>query len=663
LQEGNSDFRCINIYQSGIFDVIKNRDIHFENVFVSIKYNLSIYSSGEKIKKIKICMNRIFLRLSFSFALLIISISAFSQIRTERSLSGNEVMDSLKKSGVIFNDDYKKPEILLSKDQAVIFLREKIRTRNWIDLHNPLRMALSQLIYEASHQRFDSAEYFLKQYAYDSLNIPWTKFYVWEPVRLKIPVISHTESHNIADSVVRADTGIVHAAGDSTGIAALIIRKPGVEAQQAKLKDTSIMVVVDTLHKVTSSISSFPFRYSDFPFQGDSISVAVESLLKYLEERDSTVISFTGIGKKAVPVWINSKSGTMVRYWLKNEFADSVTVWIGNRSRDTIGLYLEQGVTFKRPVRQSDYSKAKIDIKSLDNSKLLSIQEIAVKPQYWKYRSEASFVLSQSAVSNWTRGGENSISSLVDITGYADYNNKALKLSSNNFVRLKLGFLKSGSEPLRKNIDLLETNSKLNHTAFGKFDFSGILLLKTQTSPGYNYTTFNNRDTAILVSKFMNPAILIVGLGLDYKPNKLTSINFSPLSYKGTFVPDTVHIDQTKYGIAKDRRSLNEPGVSFMINHEFRPIKNLTITNRLQLFTNYIHNPRNIDVDWEMIAVANLNWFTDVRFNIHLIYDDDAKTAVLDKNKQPILGPDGLQKKAARVQFKEILGLSLVFRF
>ena len=131
----------------------------------------------------------------------------------------------------------------------------------------------------------------------------------------------------------------------------------------------------------------------------------------------------------------------------------------------------------------------------------------------------------------------------------------------------------------------------------------------------------------------MNPAILTIGLGLDYKPNKTTSINFSPLSYKGTFVPDTAKIDQTKYGIAKDKRSLNEPGASFMITNEYKPVKNVTITNRLQLFTNYIHNPQNIDIDWEMIAVANLNWFTDVRFNTHLIFDDDTKTAVLDKDE------------------------------
>jgi len=43
------------------------------------------------------------------------------------------------------------------------------------------------------------------------------------------------------------------------------------------------------------------------------------------------------------------------------------------------------------------------------------------------------------------------------------------------------------------------------------------------------------------------------------------------------------------------------------------------MVNRLQLFTNYINKPQNVDVDWEMIADVNLNWFTDLRFNTHLI--------------------------------------------
>jgi hypothetical protein len=184
------------------------------------------------------------------------------------------------------------------------------------------------------------------------------------------------------------------------------------------------------------------------------------------------------------------------------------------------------------------------------------------------------------------------------------------------------------------------------------------MLFKTQVSRGYNYP-----NDSVPVSKFMNPAILTLGFGLDYKPDKFTSINFSPLSYKGTFVPDTASIDQTRYGIPANRKAKHEPGASFMISNELRPVKNINIINRLQLFTNYINNPLNIDVDWETILQANLNWFTDVRLNTHLIFDDDTKTPVFDKNKNPVMGNDGLQKKTARVQFKELLGLSFIFRF
>jgi hypothetical protein len=451
---------------------------------------------------------------------------------------------------------------------------------------------------------------------------------------------------------------MVAGTNDSINLKPLTIPKPFAAFRPVTgLKDTIIMVVIDTLDEVTSSYSGFPFRYFNFPYQDDSIRVAVKSLLKYLEERDSTVINFTGIGNVVTPLWMNSKSNKMMRYWLKNEFSDSVTIWIGNPSRNTIDLYLEQGVTFRRPVRQGNYADAKINIKSLDNSKLLEVQKIVVKRQYWKYRTEASFVLNQASLTNWVKGGESSISTALDITGYADYNNKSLLLSSNNFARLKFGYIASAENGMRKNLDLLETNSKLNHKAFGKFDFSGILLFKTQIAKGYNYP-----NDSVPVSKFMNPAVLTVGFGLDYKPDKTTSINFSPLSYKATFVTDTGHIDQTRYGIPHNRKSLHEPGVSLMITNEYKPFKTVTITNRLQLFTNYIHNPQNIDVDWEMIAVANVNWFTDVRFNIHLIFDDDAKTVEI-KDKKPVLRPDGTQKKTARIQFKEMLGFSLVFRF
>lgn len=594
-------------------------------------------------------------------------ISVFSQNNNIKVHSDKPVIDSLVARGTILDINRKKPEIILSPNQAIKFLKKNYQPYLWKSTINPFRLAIGRLIFEASHPPYDSAKYFLNKYSFDSINIPWDRFYIWEPLRVKVPVTSRQQHKTAVDSIPDTDSNRVSGKNDSINLRLLELRKTSDSLKPvSEVKDTTIMVIIDTLNEVTSSYSGFPFKNFSYPFQSDSIKVAVRSLINYLEERDSSIINFTGVGKTVTPIMINSKSEKVMRYWLKNEFSDSVTIWIGNPSRNTIGLYLEQGVNFTRPVRQSNYVNAKINIKSLDNTKLLDIQNITLKSQFWKYRTDASFVLTQAALTNWVKGGESSVSTALDVTGYADYNNKALKLSSNNFARLKFGYLKSGKEDMRKNLDLLETNSKLNHKAFGKFNFSAILLFKTQLAWGYNYS-----DTS-LVSKFMNPATITIGFGLDFKPNKTTSINFSPLSYKGTFVTDPAYynnsydstkIDQTQYGVAKNKKSLNEPGVSFMISNEFKPVETVTIVNRLQLFTNYIHNLQNVDVDWEMIATAKLNWFTDVRFNTHLIFDDGTRTPEQYKNGKPVLRNDGTPKRTARIQFKEMLGFSLFFRF
>ena len=365
-----------------------------------------IYSTGKfNLKKQELMRERI-LRLFLTIICINTYISALSQENSERAGLSSIISDSLKNSGIIFNDNRKRPEIVLSTSQAVRFLQQRFQHQYWNHARDPFRLALGRLIYEASHPPYDSSEYFLKRYPYDSLSIPWDKFYIWEPLRLKIPVISHPVFTILVDSTVKADTNMIAGINDSLNLKPLTIPKPSAAFKPVtSLKDTTIMVIIDTLDEVTSSYSGFPFRYFNFPYQADSIQVAVKSLIKYLEERDSTVINFTGIGDVVTPMWMNSKSDKMMRYWLKNEFSDSVTIWIGNPSKNTIGLYLEQGVSFRRPVKQGNYADAKINIKALDNSKLLNVQKIVVKRQYWKYREEASFVLSQASLTNWVKGG------------------------------------------------------------------------------------------------------------------------------------------------------------------------------------------------------------------------------------------------------------------
>jgi hypothetical protein len=575
------------------------------------------------------------------------------------------IPDSLSGQRFIVKTNMQSPEVKLTRDQALSYLQLKYRMSNWNDPGDPLRRAIGELIFFSFGRRFDSTRLFLEKYPYDSINVSWDQFYIWDTMKLKIPVVNPPAFNKTRDSaivsdrlsgIIRADSGklLLNTAGDVRQVSRL--------SDAVRLKDTVLMVATDTLNDVTGNTRGFPFRYYQWPFESDSIKAAINSLIGFVESGDSSIINLKGNTGSLLPLWINSKVGEFYRFWLPNEYSDSVTLWVGSVSRNTLGLYLEDGITFRRPTKQSKFSDARLDLKQIDNKNLQDVKQTPVKPRYWKLRSESAFILSQTSLSNWVKGGEGTISTAMDLTGYADYNNSKRKLSSNNYIRIKYGLVKAGDEKLRKNQDLLESNSKLNHKAFGKFDFSAVLLLKTQISKGYNYP-----NDSVPVSKFLNPVIITFGLGLDYKPNKTTSINFSPLSYKLTFVKDTGRqapgIDQTKYGIARDRRLLHEPGASLIITNEFKPFKEITVTNRLQLFTNYTHNPQNIDVDWEMILTSKINWFTDVRFNTHFIFDDDTKTIAYYKNGTPRLGADGKPVKTARVQFKEMIGFTFVFRF
>jgi hypothetical protein len=118
-----------------------------------------------------------------------ISISVFSQEITKNAISPATVTDSLKMRGYIFDENQQKPQINLSTDQALKFLRRKLQPQYWKSLDDPLRHALRQLIFEASNKPYDSCEYYLRGYPFDSLNVSWDKFYIWEPLKLKIPMI------------------------------------------------------------------------------------------------------------------------------------------------------------------------------------------------------------------------------------------------------------------------------------------------------------------------------------------------------------------------------------------------------------------------------------------------------------------------------------------
>lgn len=279
-------------------------------------------------------------------------------------------------------------------------------------------------------------------------------------------------------------------------------------------------------------------------------------------------------------------------------------------------------------------------------------------PKYWDFAFLTAFVLNQTYLSNWTKGGESSLSTMMDLQGDATYNNKEANTQWINSLRLKYGTITTQDKGTRKNNDALEINSKFNRNAWGKIGMSASMYMKHQLAKGYNYP-----NDSVPISKFLNPGTMTLGLGFEYKPAKEITFNVAPLSYKTTFVLDTAHIDQTLHGIDKNARAKREMGTQIVVTSKLTPFENMEVTNNLRLFSNYLNKPQNIDLDWELNITQQINWFFAIRLNLHLIYDDDVRFPVLDENDQPVLLPDGSAKKVADLQFKEFVGLSLQFKF
>ncbi len=573
-------------------------------------------------------------------------------------------------------------DIHLDRSASLKFLEHFYSSQTlWKRSNDPLREAIRNLVWLASRPPADTVIDYLSAYPFEHIRIPAESYYLFDSVRIILPVMEPDTTRADSAAVAgKADEMFIRAGSKFEKVKLTPDFRPIIKNDTLKLNDsvyilmkdfiparmphqtndTIVLVITDTLPEASLARTDFPFRYLRNPYVSDSLQAAVNSLVSYLEVRDSTRIRLTSEAGRGSDVWLNSLSDNLVRFWLPDGEGDSVTVWVGSPIRNTISLRAEEGVLFRKQAWHDQHVDTRVNVTTAQEEDLRRVALSRIKPELWKFKTDLSYLLSQGVVSNWAKGGENNISSVLDVTSAVNYSNKVTRVNSATSARFALGLQASGKYGgIRKNLDILEINSKINHKAFGKFDLTGLFQFKSQFLPGYIYP---NDTTSVKVSKFFNPATFILGYGLEYKPNKNTSVSFSPLSYKGTFVPDTANINQTKYGIAADRRSKNEMGAYFTINSKLVLFDKINMTNRLQLFSNFLSRPQNVDVDWEMIATMPLNWFTDLRVNTHLIYDDNTLLPVYDRD-EPVLGPDGKQKKAPMVQFKELLGVSFVFKF
>lgn len=286
----------------------------------------------------------------------------------------------------------------------------------------------------------------------------------------------------------------------------------------------------------------------------------------------------------------------------------------------------------------------------------------------WKKGGVVALNLAQTSLTNWASGGQNSFAINGLFSGFSNYKNE--KTVWDNSLDLGYGLLKQG-----KNSDYMKTDdkfdflSKYGRQAYKDFYYAALFNFKTQMTVGKDYA----KDTA-KISNFLAPAYIIGAIGMDYKPNSYLSAFVAPLTGKITIVNDQQLADAGAFGVKaatydilgnrlqKGERSKSEFGGYIRLiytKNDFKSefLKGVSFTSKLDLFSNYLHNPQNIDISWETQIAFKVNKYISANINTHLLYDDDIAIAI-DQNN------DGITDKSGpRVQFKEILGVGFSYKF
>ncbi len=247
-----------------------------------------------------------------------------------------------------------------------------------------------------------------------------------------------------------------------------------------------------------------------------------------------------------------------------------------------------------------------------------------IKPR-WKTKGNLIFLFNQSNFNNWLAGGENNLSGNLGIN--YDFNYKKQEWSWDNKVIASYGLLQTKNSDFdKKTDDRFEYNSVLGKKAFGEWNYSFFLNFRTQFTKGYVYTKdANGKEIRTENTNLFSPAYLTFGPGMFWKKNDNLKVNLAPLTSKVTFVDRNFTVADEKYfGVEEGRSSRYELGFYASGYYKFNLMTNVSMENTLNLYSNYMKDPQNIDVDYTLAVVMRINRYLTSNLVFQSIYDDNA---------------------------------------
>lgn len=272
----------------------------------------------------------------------------------------------------------------------------------------------------------------------------------------------------------------------------------------------------------------------------------------------------------------------------------------------------------------------------------------------WKSNYEFNLGLSQTTFTNWASGGENSFAMNTALTVFKIYQKD--KITWGNYLGMAYGisYMQQSDPAWRKVNDKINFTTKGGVYAWHNWDYAALFEFRSQFAKGYNYPSTN------YISKFMAPGYFQFSLGLNYKPADYFAVFVSPVGARLTVVNDpalTNTLDDKgnligAFGVKGDNTTLWQIGGSLNMVFKKDIMKNLNYMSKLDLFSDYRHNPQNIIVGFENNFLLKVNKYISMSLTTMLVYDDNISYT----DKEGIThGP--------RTQFRETFSLGFAYSF
>ena len=276
---------------------------------------------------------------------------------------------------------------------------------------------------------------------------------------------------------------------------------------------------------------------------------------------------------------------------------------------------------------------------------ILPVKAQFVRDTTWKRGGNMGINLNQVSLSNWAAGGDNAVGFNLQFNYFANY--KKLRHLWNSRLELDYGLNKTKSDGSKKTNDKIYLSSLYGYELRKNLYLSGLMTFQSQFAKGYDYST----DPRPSISRFMSPGYLLFGAGLTWTPKAWFTATFAPATWRGTFVSSKILSDEGQFGVTPGKHLLSEFGANLRMEAKYEFLKNMTVFSRLTFYSNYLKDPQNIDVTWDVqLNMAINEWFATT-MTTNMIYDNDTK----------ILQKDGT--KGPRLQFKEALSVGFQVTF